>query len=59
MITYEYECPKCEMHKEVKRSINDTSIVCCDSCKDVQMHIVIGVSGFHLKGTGWFKTDYK
>lgn len=61
MPIYEYECPKCGV-KEVWEKISDNpdgKPVKCDSpgCTS-KMSRKISASAFHLKGSGWYKTDY-
>lgn len=37
--------------------ISDTTVPKCDTCK-CRMKRLISQSSFHLKGTGWYVTDY-
>ena len=54
---YEYECTKCHFHTEVLQKISDPPITKCDNCKG-KMKKLISQSTFHLKGSGWYVTDY-
>ncbi len=61
MPIYEYQCPKCGT-KEVWEKVSDNpdgKPVKCDTpgCKQ-KMSRVISATSFHLKGSGWYKTDY-
>ena len=60
MPIYEYRCSSCEHIKEIFQSIKDDEDreVVCDVCNK-KMKKIISVSNFILKGTGWYKTDYK
>jgi len=57
MPIYEYECEKCGNHAEVLQTFSDKPITKCDSCNG-KMKKLISQSTFHLKGTGWYVTDY-
>jgi putative FmdB family regulatory protein len=54
---YEYECTKCNHHTEVFQRISDKPITKCEKCKG-RMKKLISQSAFHLKGSGWYVTDY-
>lgn len=57
MPIYEYECTKCGHQAEVWQRITDQGITKCERCKG-KMRKLISQSSFHLKGTGWYVTDY-
>ena len=57
MPIYEYECEKCGIHAEVLQKFSDPPVSECDSCHG-KMKKLISQSTFHLKGTGWYVTDY-
>jgi putative FmdB family regulatory protein len=57
MPIYEYECEKCGHQTEVLQKFSDPPIAKCDACSG-RMKKVISQSTFHLKGTGWYVTDY-
>jgi putative FmdB family regulatory protein len=57
MPIYEYECTKCGNHMEVWQKFSDSPVTHCDSCHG-KVRKVISHSAFHLKGTGWYVTDY-
>lgn len=54
---YEYECTKCNHQTEVFQKISDPPINKCELCKG-KMKKLISQSTFHLKGSGWYVTDY-
>ena len=54
---YEYECTKCHFHTEVLQKISDPPITKCEKCRG-KMKKLISQSSFHLKGSGWYVTDY-
>ena len=57
MPIYEYECSKCGHHVEALQKFSDPPILECDRCH-ADMKKLISQSTFHLKGTGWYVTDY-
>ncbi|MBW1999844.1 MAG: zinc ribbon domain-containing protein [Deltaproteobacteria bacterium] len=57
MPIYEYECSKCGRQVEVWQKFSDKPLSRCEVCKG-RMKKLISQSTFHLKGTGWYVTDY-
>jgi putative FmdB family regulatory protein len=54
---YEYECTKCNHQTEVFQKMSDKPVTKCELCNG-KMRKLISQSSFHLKGTGWYVTDY-
>ena len=57
MPIYEYECTKCGEVEEVFQKFSDKPLKKCRHCAG-KLHKLISQSTFHLKGTGWYVTDY-
>ncbi len=57
MPIYEYRCDKCGEDFELFRNISDQGSPQCKFC-DGPVKKLISRSSFHLKGTGWYVTDY-
>ena len=57
MPIYEYECTKCGRVKEAWQKFSDKPLISCEHCSG-KLHKLISQSAFHLKGTGWYATDY-
>ncbi len=57
MPIYEYKCKKCGKVFEVFQGISDKEITGCEFC-DGRVEKMISLSSFHLKGSGWYVTDY-
>ena len=57
MPIYEYECTKCGKVEEIFQKFSDKPLVKCKHCAG-KLHKLISHSSFHLKGTGWYVTDY-
>lgn len=57
MPIYEYECSKCGHQTEVWQKFSDEPLSECTVCNG-KMKKLISQSTFHLKGSGWYVTDY-
>jgi putative FmdB family regulatory protein len=61
MPIYEYLCPKCGPFEAIQ-SFSDKPLTCKPDCEDKgcpkKAERLISASAFHLKGSGWYKTDY-
>ncbi|MBL0732116.1 MAG: zinc ribbon domain-containing protein [Desulfosarcina sp.] len=57
MPLYEYECEKCGEIEEVLQKFSDKPLIKCKHCSG-NLHKLVSHSSFHLKGTGWYVTDY-
>lgn len=57
MPVYEYECTKCGRVEEAIQRFSDRPLSKCKHCSG-KLHKLISQSSFHLKGSGWYVTDY-
>ena len=57
MPIYEYVCKKCGRQFEVIQKFSDGPLRTCSECKG-RLSKMISQSSFHLKGAGWYVTDY-
>ena len=57
MPLYEYECDACGHRFEVIRKFSDAPLDRCPKCGG-PIHKLQSAPAFHLKGTGWYITDY-
>ena len=57
MPVYEYQCTVCGRIEEAFQKISDSPLETCPHCKG-HLKKIISQSTFHLKGTGWYVTDY-
>lgn len=58
MPIYEYQCENCGKQFEIYQKIADSPLTECRVCKG-RLHKLLSQCSFHLKGTGWYVTDYK
>jgi putative FmdB family regulatory protein len=56
MPIYEYRCKKCGEF-EVTQKITDRALTRCPTCSR-KITKLISSTSFHLKGSGWYATDY-
>jgi len=57
MPVYEYRCLKCGNVFERLQRFSDPAVTVHDECGGT-VEKLISRSGFHLKGSGWYATDY-
>ena len=57
MPIYEYECTACGKVEEVLQRFSDKPLTKCSNCSG-KLNKLVSQSTFHLKGTGWYVTDY-
>ena len=56
MPIYEYRCQRCGVFEEIQR-ITDQPLERCPQCGR-KVRRLISSTSFHLKGSGWYVTDY-
>lgn len=59
MPIYEYRCKACGLEFERWQRISDTNPATCEACGSEDVARLVSMSSFHLKGSGWYVTDYK
>jgi putative FmdB family regulatory protein len=57
MPIYEYQCDQCGEIEEALQKFSDKPLKKCRHCSG-KLHKFISQSAFHLKGSGWYVTDY-
>ena len=57
MPIYEYKCKKCGKEFEVFQGITEPALKSCRFCKGPARKLISRTT-FHLKGSGWYVTDY-
>lgn len=61
MPIYEYDCPECGRFETIQK-FSDKPLTQCPKCKEAgrksAVERAVSASAFHLKGSGWYKTDY-
>jgi len=59
MPIYEYECRKCGETHEILQKISEPLKRKCPSCGAMSLKKLVSASAFHLKGSGWYVTDFR
>ncbi|HEV8262348.1 MAG TPA: FmdB family zinc ribbon protein [Burkholderiales bacterium] len=59
MPIYEYRCASCGHEKEVLQKLSDPPLTKCPACGKAALEKLVSAAGFHLKGSGWYATDFK
>ncbi len=57
MPIYEYKCAECGETEEAVQKFSDPPLTECKKCSG-KLKKLISQSSFHLKGSGWYVTDY-
>ena len=57
MPIYEYECVKCHQTTEALQKFSDPPLTDCPHCNG-RLKKLMSLNSFHLKGSGWYVTDY-
>ena len=59
MPIYEYRCEACGHETDELQKLADSLLVDCPKCGKPALVRLVSAAGFHLKGTGWYQTDFK
>ena len=59
MPIYAYRCTGCGFEKDVMRKVSDPLLTTCPECNTENFAKQLTAPGFHLKGSGWYATDFK
>jgi len=59
MPIYEYQCEQCDHILEAIQKMSDAPLSECPACGKPALKKLISASGFRLKGSGWYETDFK
>ena len=57
MPIYEYQCTECGKIEEALQKVSVAPLTTCPHCSG-KLSKLISHSAFHLKGSGWYVTDY-
>ncbi len=57
MPIYEYQCTACGQTVEKWQKLSEDPLTVCTACGG-SLHKIISNCAFHLKGSGWYVTDY-
>ncbi len=58
MPAYDYRCTACGHRFEKRQRITEPAGAQCPACADANCERLITGGTFHLKGSGWYASDY-
>ena len=58
MPSYDYRCKRCDHVFEVFQRITAEPKATCPTCESEQTQRLISGGTFHLRGSGWYASDY-
>ncbi len=59
MPIYAYRCTNCGLEKDFMRKVSDPVFTTCPSCSSEDFAKQLTAPSFHLKGSGWYASDFK
>lgn len=59
MPIYEYRCSSCGHQQEFLQKVSAAPLTRCTQCGQETFSKMVTAAGFHLKGSGWYATDFK
>ena len=59
MPIYEYRCQQCGQVTDALQKMSDPPLRTCRHCQADALEKIMSRTTFHLKGSGWYVTDYK
>lgn len=59
MPIYPYLCSACDHEFDTLQKISDEALKICPQCGEASLRKKLTAAAFHLKGTGWYQTDFK
>ena len=59
MPIYEYRCGACGFQQEFLQKMSAALLTDCPECGKPSFSKMVTAAGFHLKGSGWYATDFK
>ena len=59
MPIYAYKCSACGHEQDVMQKMSDAALTTCPACGQASYAKQLTAAGFHLKGSGYYATDFK
>ena len=59
MPIYEYRCGECGHQQDHLQKVSEKPLSKCPACGKRAYKKLLSAAGFHLKGSGWYATDFK
>jgi putative FmdB family regulatory protein len=59
MPIYGYRCGECGGEHDALQKVSEPPLTLCPACGKPALQKQLSAAGFHLKGSGWYATDFK
>ena len=59
MPIYGYRCDTCGHEDDHLQKVSEPQLSVCPACHKPTYKKMLSAAGFHLKGSGWYATDFK
>jgi putative FmdB family regulatory protein len=59
MPIFDYHCEACGHHFDVLQKVGEGALRKCPACGKLKLKKQMAAPNFHLKGSGWYKTDFR
>lgn len=59
MPLYDYQCQACGEVSEFLQKKDDADKTDCPHCHEPKLKRMVSAAAFHLKGSGWYVTDFR
>lgn len=59
MPIFEYQCQACGHGFDVLQKVGEGPLRKCPECGKLKLKKLLSAPSFHLKGSGWYKTDFR
>ncbi len=56
---FDYECQACGHRFEALQKVGEGALRKCPACGKLKLQKQVSAPNFHLKGKGWYKTDFR
>ena len=59
MPIFDYQCQACGHRFDVLQKPGEGALRKCPECGKLKLQKLVSAPNFHLKGSGWYKTDFR
>ncbi len=59
MPIFDYQCEACGHHFDILQKVGEGALRKCPECGKLKLKKLMAAPAFHLKGSGWYKTDFR
>lgn len=59
MPIFDYQCQACGHRFDALQKVGEGALRKCPECGKLKLTKLVSAPNFHLKGSGWYKTDFR